>query len=354
MKELLNTLTLENSIMATMVFFDIFDYPLTSWEVWKNLYGKKSSYYEVCEELDRLCSLGIFKTVCGFYFFPDRDEIIATRHARYSIAERKYRKALFAAKILSGIGGIKLIAVCNSLSFSNARSESDIDFFILAQEGRIWLIRLFSVSLMKLLGLRVSKETIQDKICLSFYATELGSAFQPLMLEDDICFAFWFSHLTPLFQKENAYEKVLEKNAWIYSFFPNFFPKKGTAKRFFSYSSRLTGDLVRQHGEECEKKYQKGNYAGHHGRKSVVRDSFFHHLWNIILREKFGEKLEHISFNIQMRLLPENLRSLSKSDTKNVIISDKVLKFHFNDRRRFVRNSWLETFKKYALSQKNH
>lgn len=317
MKELINTFTLENSVMATMVFFDISDYPLTSWEVWKNLYGKKSSYYEVCEELDRLCYLGIFKTACGFYFFPDRDEIIATRHARYLIAERKYRKALFAAKILSGIGVIKLIAVCNSLSFSNARSESDIDFFILAKEGRIWLARLFSVSLMKLLGLRVSKKTLQDKICLSFYATESGSAFQPLMLEDDICFAFWFSHLTPLYQKENAYEKVLEKNSWIYSFFPNFFPKKGTAKRFFPYS-------------------------------------FFHHLWNMTLRKKFGERIEHISFNIQMRLMPESLRSLSQQDTKSVIISDKVLKFHFNDRRRFVRDFWLETFKKYAYQQKNH
>ena len=42
---------IKEAIVETIAFFDLFDYPLTAWEVWKYLFDIKISYDELVEIL---------------------------------------------------------------------------------------------------------------------------------------------------------------------------------------------------------------------------------------------------------------------------------------------------------------
>src|SRR3989339_2255006 len=89
---------LEKSILSTISYFDIFDFPLTLMEIWKWLWSDREPHVfrldEIRETLEesgylqkRLGAQG------GFYFLTGREGIIQTRLERYSLAELKYHKA---------------------------------------------------------------------------------------------------------------------------------------------------------------------------------------------------------------------------------------------------------------------
>ena len=80
------------SIISTIAYFDIFDYPLTAWEIWKYLYGVRAQYIDIVNKLDDLASEGGIETRNGFYFLPKRNAIVNVRLERYLIAEKKYKK----------------------------------------------------------------------------------------------------------------------------------------------------------------------------------------------------------------------------------------------------------------------
>ena len=137
-----NNQQLEKAIVSAVAYFDIFDFPLTFFEIWQNLYFEKEgcqkfSLTDVSGKLNELIKQNVVEKKDGFYFFSGRAEIIKTRLDRYKLAEKKYHLALKIAKIFSFIPFVKLTAICNSLAYANSRRGSDIDFFIVTREKRI-------------------------------------------------------------------------------------------------------------------------------------------------------------------------------------------------------------------------
>ena len=59
-----------------------------------------------------------------------------------------------AAKYLAYIPGIRMIGLCNSLSFYAGNEKSDIDFFIVSAPKLLWFVRTISTLIMLCTGLR--------------------------------------------------------------------------------------------------------------------------------------------------------------------------------------------------------
>jgi hypothetical protein len=197
------------AIMRVIAFFDLFDRPLSAWEI--------SQAIDPSPTLDVLLPAlekdVFWRQQDGFYFLPGREEIIASRRERHNYSQKKIKRARFFARLFAVCPAVRAVFLANSLGSFNLRAGSDIDFFIITSPGKIWLSRLYCASLAKVLGVRPTRDRKKDKICLSFYVSEnqlnLNSLFLP---GGDPYFHFWRQSLQLLYNKGETAEKFFKSN----------------------------------------------------------------------------------------------------------------------------------------------
>ena len=305
---------LESAIIKTMAFFDIFDYPLTLLEAYKWLFSIpnnkiKINLSEVLEQLEELKNKKIIETQNGFYFFPGRKNLIDIRRGRYLLAENKFKIASRAAKILRVIPFIKMIGVCNNAAYANANRESDIDFFIIVRQNRLWLTRLFITFWLSIFGLRRRRQLITNRICLSFYLTDDQLNLEKIAIQPkDPYLIYWLATLAPIYRPE-FYFQFLEANFWLKNYLANFYPVILNQRRF---------------------------------TEDNILTKIFKTASEKIFSGFFGLIFEKLSRFIQRLKMKANKKSLANFPDTRVIISDAMLKFHETDRRQDYFQVWQE------------
>ncbi len=280
-------------ILETIAWFDVFDWPLNLAELQK--YAQLESSDEIPND-----SLKSIENINGFYFLKGRQEIIRKRIFRQKIAIKKIKIGKFAAEILSFIPFIKMVAICNDLAYFNAPKESDIDFFIVVKSGRIWTARFFSTIILFFLGLWRHGKKIKNRICLSFFICDNNLNLEEIAYKNDIYLKFWILQIILLFNRKDIYQKFLKENSWVTKDFPGFFRNLPSQKI---------------------------------GIETKIIQIFFEK----ILEGRLGNFLEKFLKIIQLRIM--NKKSPWQKE-KNVIISNKILKFHERDRRKYFRNTF--------------
>lgn len=199
---MIKSIVLENgkekeAMLKLFAFFDLFDFPLTLFELNKylkaiSLDGKIPSLSKSLFLLNELLLVRKIEMLDGFYFLKNRQETVISRRKRYNYSKRKIKIARRFARIFALLPYVRKVAVANSIGSYNLRDESDIDFFIISTRRRIFLSRLFCTGIAKILNSRPNSKTKKDKICLSFYLAENGPELEDLKLEDgDPYFDFW-------------------------------------------------------------------------------------------------------------------------------------------------------------------
>jgi len=190
----------KEAIISLVVFFDLFDYPLTAYEIWQRT-GRRWALSEIDAYLAKDLALDLDNHL-GFYCLPGRKDIIAVRQRRYNYSLSKVAKARRFALIARFLPFVHSISVANSIGAYNFRLESDIDLFVTSFPKRIWLARLFLAGIAKLLSLRPTPENKRDKICLSFYAASNFHGWEALKLAGgDPYFDCWQADLIPIYKK---------------------------------------------------------------------------------------------------------------------------------------------------------
>lgn len=313
---------IEKNIFKTICWFDIFDYPLTDWEIFKFHFQDSKSekqrfdFKEIRKTLKNSKKLkDLISYKAGFYFLKWRDDLIRIRKERYLIAERKYKKLLKIAKILATIPFVKLIAVANGLSYSNSKEEDDIDLFIITTKNRIWLVRFFSILILKIFRARPKPLDKKDKICLNFFITEESLNLKKIMLPEkndlpDIYFIYWLAQLYPIYDNE-IWQKFIKANLWIKEYLPNYFPKEPTLER------------------------------------KIILKQFYLFLKKIFEKihiKKFNSLSEKFYRWLQLKIMPKHLKEMA-NQTTSVIINDQILKFHDKDKREIYRQKFYEKIK---------
>ncbi len=208
--ELTNHNKLNETIIQVIVFFDLFDFPVTAYEIWHYL-EKQIRFQDIIRTLEITPEI---ETSNGFFFLPGRAEIIKTRQVRHNYFLRKYKIAQRFVRCFSYLPFIKVITLSNSIGQFNLRDGSDIDFFIITSARRIWLTRLFCAGIAKILNRRPTPKNKKDKICLSFYISEENLNLDSLqMVNGDPYFYFWLRSLVLLYNKDRVYENFLNANS---------------------------------------------------------------------------------------------------------------------------------------------
>lgn len=309
--------SIEKFILKTITYFDIFGYPLTELELCKWLGSESREQIGLSDIQSAILSpaSGLSHYIdykAGFVFLKGRSELLKIRQERTMISDHKFKRARRVIKLFRLIPYLKMVAVGNTLAYQNPKETSDIDLLVVAKSGRIWTVRFCVVFILKLLQLRPG-EAKRDPICPSFFLTEDSLNLEKIQLPGGpACLAYgeamagrdpylqyWIAQLYPIFDPETLSEKFCQANDWIKTYLPNvIFPKSSKRRRV---TDSMSTRFIRQ-------------------------------IQEFDIRGMVGNFFEAVLKKFQVKILPIKLKQMANQDTR-VIISDKMLKFHDDDRR---------------------
>jgi predicted nucleotidyltransferase len=211
---------LKKNILATLAYFDLFNYPLTMDEVFLYLPAKCDTgnfeYALKCLVIDRLVyHFDKFYTLKNDYFVVSRRVKGNVKAAELIITAKKVSDLLIRFPYVRGI------AISGSLSKNFADEDSDIDLFIITAKNKLWIARTLMHCFKKLTFL-VNR---QHYFCMNYYIDEQGLEIR----EKNIYTAIEIATLIPL-HGDTVFEQFYIANSWSRSYLPNKCLRLTTAK----------------------------------------------------------------------------------------------------------------------------
>lgn len=204
------------AVLKTLLYSNIFNYPLTKEEVFRYLITNKAVAKE--EVFRYLKNIKKISSKNEFYFLNGKDYIIELRKRREKESLKKIKIAKKVVKKLSLIPTIKLIGISGNLSLKNADEKDDIDLFIVVKQNTVWITRFFTILILKFLRKHRKRKdkNVKNKICLNMFLDEENLSFKK-----NIYLAHEIIQLLPMLNRDNTYQKFLSDNAWVLNYMPN-------------------------------------------------------------------------------------------------------------------------------------
>ncbi len=230
---------MEKAIFKTLIYADIFDYPLKINEIHKWLIGKKATLRQVEKALYKLSQESRVKSQQEYYCLPRRNKLVSKRLHREQQSVIYFRKAKILSQALKIIPWVKLVGISGGLALNNVSKKDDIDLFIITCKNRIWLSRFLIAGLLSLTGQRRKKidkgRKIAGKLCINVLLEEDKLEQQ----NKDIFVAHEVLQMKPLWQRDDIYSKYLLDNEWVFKFLPNWIGNNVLSSKY--YVSREKG-----------------------------------------------------------------------------------------------------------------
>lgn len=249
------------NILKAISYFSIFSYPLTKEEVFR--FSDAEEERVVVQELISLEKKGVIYNMDGYYSVVNNKDFVSRRLKGNRSAKNIMPKAWKIAKFISNFPYIESVCISGSLSKGYYDEKSDIDFFIITKKNRIWVARTLLILYKKIFLLNSKKY-----FCLNYF---MSSGY--LKVDEENRFtATEIATLIPLYG-ENTFNKFIQENKWVYSFFPNIDKNKKSIKKMSK------GTLTRR----IEKilNYKLGSYLEIFFMKITIK--------------KWGKKFNHLS-----------------------------------------------------------
>ena len=217
---------LAKCVLDTIIYYDVMDYPLTSFEVWKYLIEKndgaeveKYSLAEIDKVLaDELLNRKV-EEYKGFFFLRGRKSLVEARLEKNKLANEKFKILHRVVFWLRMVPFVRMIAVTGSMAMKNTEKDSDIDLLVVLKHGKIFTGRTLFTAMAHLLGKRRYADKIENRVCLNYFITTRSLE----IFLKDIFSASEYSFIVPVFGFR-FFRKFQEKNAWIGKYKPNFQP----------------------------------------------------------------------------------------------------------------------------------
>ncbi|WP_420645230.1 hypothetical protein [Candidatus Leptofilum sp.] len=203
--------TLEQAIWRTLAYVDLFDYPLTAVEIHRYLDGVVATLHDVRQVLTSRSVLAAqVSCLHGFYCLAGREEVVALRQMRQQTSQKLWAEARRYGNIIAQLPFVHMVAVTGSLAMSNVIDKADIDYFIVTENGRLWLTRALIVGVVRWAARR------GILLCPNYFVSEsaLGLADQTIYTAREI------AQMVPL-SGLPTYQRLRQQNQWVLNFLPN-------------------------------------------------------------------------------------------------------------------------------------
>ena len=202
----------EDAVIKTLLYFDIFSFPLDLEELHR-FCPEKTENAEIVSTVKNLCASNFINHQCCFFSVNKNNmEQAFSRVAKYNLSKKKMPTAIRNAYFISRFPFVRGVAISGSLSKYSADKKADIDFFIITAKRRLWLCRSFLHFFKKLTYLSGK----QHGFCMNYFLS-----LDELKLKDkNLYTAIECTTIIPIYQ-EKVYRQFQLQNAWTMEFLPN-------------------------------------------------------------------------------------------------------------------------------------
>jgi predicted transcriptional regulator len=206
---------LEKSIIKALLYYDVFNHPLTINEISASC-KCKGQQVAINVALENLLENGLVFKDQGFYFLYQKTELVNERLSEKKKLERYLKKAGSMTNLIAHFPFVRGVMLSGSLSKFRIYDDGDIDYLIVTKPGRLWIARTLLVLYKKIFLFNSYRY-----LCLNFFIDE-----NSLHFDDKTRYsATEVATLIPTYNYE-IYKKLIKANKWIESYFPNFKKRK--------------------------------------------------------------------------------------------------------------------------------
>jgi len=205
--------TLDSAILKTIIYGDIFHFPMTTEEIHHFLICDQSvALSEIEQRLQSSSDLADLLCCDGTYYaLMKRQELFALRKAREEMMLKLLTQVKRYGRLLAYFPFVELVGVTGALSMRNPSSDTDdLDYLVITRPKRVWLARAFIILLVRIMRLR------NIEICPNYVlaSDQLAQSRQDLYIAHEV------AQMLPLSNME-LYKQFREQNMWSQDHLPN-------------------------------------------------------------------------------------------------------------------------------------
>lgn len=256
---------LSKAIIKTLLYSDIFHYPLTAQEIFSRLEIPCNDIGAVKDELNQLVAIHVVFRFNDFYTLENNVALAVRRSAGNKMALDVMPKAIRRSRLIYSFPFVRGVMISGSLSKNFWDKNADIDFFIVTAPGRVWLTRGLLALFQRLVLFNSHKY-----FCVNYYIDHDHLSID----ERNIFTATELITLKPVCGNEH-YKTLIHKNDWVKEYYPQFeennpapygsfqwWPKTFLEKILNPFASKLDAFVMRKltqrayriYGHEMDKK----------------------------------------------------------------------------------------------------
>ncbi|HRH02796.1 MAG TPA: nucleotidyltransferase domain-containing protein [Bacteroidia bacterium] len=269
-----------SAILKTLLYFDVFKYPLTFEELLSYTQYIKISSDEAQSEIALLQNKGWVEKSGDFLYLKGKHFVVARRLEGNKLAQKRMTLAKKMSELIVQFPFVKSVCISGSLSKNYMDEDSDIDFFIITEPGRLWLCRGLLVLFKKVFLLNSRRH-----FCINYYVDSTNLEIP----ERNIFTATEITFLLPTYNSL-LFDEFRKRNNWTHDFYPN-----------LSYQGMLEKPL----------------------KNSIIKQFF-----ERILNGTIGEKMDALFFKLTLRRWKNKFSHFSKEEFDLNLRSRKSVSKH--------------------------
>ena len=297
--------SIEAAILRTVLYADLFHFPLTVREIHHFLiHDERVDLEQIAQTLSESTVLQHYlQCIDDYVVYDGQDDLVALRQMREAASEHLWPSAVLYGKWLARLPFVRMVALTGALAMHNAANhEDDLDYILVTAPRRVWLARAFSIVLVRLARLR------GVEICPNYVLAE--SALE--QDKHDIFMAHEIAQMVPLYGYA-LYEQFRSANAWVSEQLPN---ADGV---FYVEPERSPSGI------------------GLIGKRGI----------EFLLSGNLGDWLEHWEYRRKLRRFEPDM----KKPHSSAKLDDSHVKGHFNDHGHPVLQEYEERLEQYGLER---
>lgn len=206
-------LPIEAAILRTVLYADVFNFPLTLDEIHRYLISdQRFTKQAIQNTLAQSSQLTHYLYQSSDYIcLKTHQEIIGIRTIREAISIELWNQAMQYGQLLSHIPFVEMVALTGALAVRNPSAvDDDFDYLLITQPKRVWLARFFAVIMVRIIRL-FGRELCPNYVLAS---DQLQQSRQDLYIAHEI------TQMQPIYG-EILYQKMVAQNQWVQSYLPN-------------------------------------------------------------------------------------------------------------------------------------
>lgn len=206
--------TIERSILRTLLYFDIFNHPLTEQELHLFLDTQVTA---LAPSIQSLTEKNLLFNTDFYYTLHPNQQTITRRKRGSALADVKLKTAQRFSRLISWFPFVRAIMLSGSISKGYMDEKSDIDYFIVTKPGRLWLVRT-SMAFFR----RIFLFNSHKNFCTNYFVDEAALEIE----EKNIFTAVEIVTLKPMFGSD-VIHRFQKANEWCSNYFPNLVIQNG-------------------------------------------------------------------------------------------------------------------------------